>query len=160
MVRFLFSFFALALLSPGLKSTPPMRSAPHESVRNPMDLDGIIIELKVVFGRQRPEGECRGFGICDFVLVIKGGISAEGGRVGYASASQTSNGKLKLIFDRHAGMDRETYDAFFSKGHFVFEVETVVPAELCRKLGLPQGYRIRPGKYPVERNGSALTLIL
>lgn len=160
MVRFVFSFFLVFswLFSLSSASATPLSSTP--SVLEMENLDGLIVELHIVFGRQRPEGECRGFGICDFVLVIKGGISAQNDRTGYASASQTANKKLKLVFDRNSGMSRTAYDSFFSKDHFLIEVETVVPAPVCRKLGLPDGYRIRPGKYPIERNGSNLSLIL
>jgi len=160
MVRFSFLFLLTCLIGSGIHAATPKQSSmaqPHFNAANP---DGIIIDLYIVFGRQRPEGECRGFGICDFVLIIKGGNSALNDRTGFASASQSANKKLKLVFDRNKGMNRTAYDSFFSKGHFVIEVETVVPANVCRNLGLPEGYRIRPGNYPIERSGSSLTLIL
>jgi hypothetical protein len=160
MVRFGFLFFFFFALVSGLQSAVPSKNAfvyPRLNLANP---EGIIIDIHIVFGRQRPEGECRGFGICDFVLIIKGGISAQNDRSGFASASQTANKKLKLVFDRNTGMSRTAHDSFFSKEHFLIEVETVVPAAVCRKLGLPDGYRIRPGNYPIERSGSTLTLVL
>ena len=148
------------MLISGLQAAIPEYNAavlPRPIAANP---EGIIIDIQIVFGRQRPEGECRGFGICDFVLIIKGGISAQNDRTGYASASLSANHKLKLVFDRNTGMSRTAYDSFFSNDNFLIEVETVVPANVCRKLGLPEGYRIRPGNYPIERRGSSLTLLL
>jgi hypothetical protein len=160
MVRFVFSFVVFLSLSFGLHSATATQADSSPLSLNNANPEGVIVEIHIVFGRQRPEGECRGFGICDFVLVIKGGISAQNDRTGFASASQTTNRKLKLVFDQNFGMSRGAYDTFFSKGKFLIEVDTVLPANVCRKLGLPEGYRIRPGNYPIERSGSTLTLIL
>ena len=149
MVRFVFSFVVFLSLSFGLHSATATQADSSPLSLNNANPEGVIVEIHIVFGRQRPEGECRGFG-----------ISAQNDRTGFASASQTTNRKLKLVFDQNFGMSRGAYDTFFSKGKFLIEVDTVLPANVCRKLGLPEGYRIRPGNYPIERSGSTLTLIL
>lgn len=118
------------------------------------------IEFHIVFGKYRPEiDDCKGFGVCDFRLVVVGGISADEQNA-LAIGEVDGKGKLQLSFARRSGLSDSAYRKYFARGSFLVEADYPVSEAICSKLGLRRGYVIKAGKYPVKEEGNLVKLTL
>lgn len=118
------------------------------------------IEFHIVFGKYRPEiDDCKGFGVCDFRLVVVGGISADEQNA-MATGEVDGKGKLVLSFARRSGLSDSAYRKYFARGIFWVEADYPISESICRKLGLRTGYVIKSGKYPVKEEGNLVKLTL
>jgi len=115
----------------------------------------VKIVFYMVLGRLRPDGSCKGFGICDFVLDIRGGISAETDHL--RGEAGVDKGRLQLTINRHE-LPSRVFDTYLSTGQFRVEEAYRLSEEVCRKLQLPGRYTIEAGRYPVIQSGSQLQI--
>lgn len=153
----LFTWFAtlwLHLFSPtpahalGMHAIPDLRMPEKTTIRFHMTL-----------GRLRENGECRGFGICDFYIEIKGGKSAEEPN-SVRGEAYAENGKLMLKIPLRDGISNKTRETYFSDTHFKMESSFQLPPDVCHSLGLPPKYLIAIGLYPIVRNPDVIILRL
>jgi hypothetical protein len=156
-IYMLFTWFAalwLHLFSPTSTHALGMHAIPD--LRMP---EKTTLHFHIVFGRLREDGDCRGFGICDFSLEIKGGKSAEAPNSARGEAT-AEDGKLLLKIPLKDGLSARTRETYFSGTHFKMDAAYTLPQEVCQRLGLPPRYLIAIGLYPLVRNPDFLLLRL
>lgn len=111
-----------------------------------------IIRFHMVIGKPQPDGSCRGLGICDLLIEVKGGKSAENDRQNMVSGEATNEeGRLVLMIPTNIS-NSKVISNYFSDRNFVMEADYKVSSEICRELRLPPGYQILKGFYPIIRN--------
>jgi hypothetical protein len=65
---------------------------------------------------------------------------------------------LVLSVSKPAGLDRETYNEYFSKDKFILDGDLTFSQEVLNKLRLPAGFTISSGEYPYTTAGETIRI--
>jgi hypothetical protein len=65
---------------------------------------------------------------------------------------------LVLSVSKPSGLDRETYNEYFSKDKFLLDGDLTFSQEILNKLRLPAGFTISSGEYPYTTTGEMIRI--
>lgn len=118
-----------------------------------MNLD-ILIRILLTLGSQP---NCDGYGVCKIepleqIIETKCETCVEGNiKNNYKGISITL--PMRNIPDK-------LFIKHFTAEFFIVDADMVLPSDICKQLGLPNGYTIKSGKYPISEDKGQIVLNL
>lgn len=68
----------------------------------------------------------------------------------------TTDNSVVFVISKSKGLDRETYNEFFSQGQFILDGPITFEPEILNKVSLPRAFSVPSGKYRVTLTGDEI----
>jgi hypothetical protein len=108
---------------------------------------GIVVGITLEFGHKDAQGVCIERGFCRIGVTV--------GAKAITANINDETGNLDLRFNKSA-LPADVLDYHFANGVFEAPIDYILPADVCKQLGVDK-FTIRAGKYKVtEANGVLL----
>ena len=117
----------------------------------------IAISSKAIWSQEKEDCIPREKGFC-LHLWSTDNLPGSGqiiGELGY-----DNNKVLVLVFAKGKGIDRETYDRYFTGGKFMADGPITFSSEVLKKLGLPSAFSLPAGAYRCAVTGDEIKVYL
>lgn len=111
-----------------------------------------LLKVKITIDFGRKSRGCVGFGFCS--IVIEGDIPLD--QISF-KGDVNSNGNLQLEVTK-LGME-SIFKTFGSKT-IILEEDYTISNEVCKQIGLKEGYTIKAGKYTVMTDRSGVNSVI
>ncbi len=126
-------------------------SIKEEVVSSKSDSDDLL-KIKVIIDFGRKSKDCTGFGICS--ITLESDIPLD--QISFRGEANT-NGNLQLEVTK---LGMESITKTFGSKTIILEEDFTVSSEVCKQMGLKEGYTVKSGKYNVITDRSGVNYVI
>ncbi|CAM3673142.1 hypothetical protein FSS13T_26400 [Flavobacterium saliperosum S13] len=111
-----------------------------------------LLKIKITIDFGRKSKDCTGFGVCS--IVLEGDIPLD--QISFRGEAN-SNGNLQLEVTK---LGLESIIKTFGSKTIILEEDFTVSSEVCKQIGLKEGYTVKAGKYTVTTDRSGINSVI